>query len=482
MWWLIFLALNAAIIFVTWLRQGPRVAVAAGVLASLLFPTWLRWYPLADNPAVWIDLQVASGVLALCFYLGHRESTYRFNLQLCDLTMLGVVGTHLISDTINEGFSLGLVLRVYGEWVLPYLAGRVALQQVSDARKALPFALIVLSILSVLGVMEVFTGSPNPQEWIVGVRPEEGFTREAGRFGLHRTYGPTMHPIYFGNLIALLLPWAVYGFSAAKEKNADRWWVSTPIVGIFGLASPLSRGPAFVLGLLPATMVYIFQRRWRVGLAIGVLVLGLVTVFAWDRVEYWLESITGEQNKQWTTKVDGQTVRYTGTAHRLLLFRVYRKALLKAGLFGYGTARCSQFPPDVPGGNEAGELDTIDNAYLLYTLRLGYLGIFFITASGLLAAYTYGRLAGHFTGSAAVFLAAMSGGIVSMLVILTTVWMPHDFGFLYLFMLGGSSGMAAHYAIHPPEEKKHYRRRSRSEPDRGDDYSSAGDDDWGPSS
>ncbi len=63
-----------------------------------------------------------------------------------------------------------------------------------------------------------------------------------------------------------------------------------------------------------------------------------------------------------------------------LLFVAYGPALQRTGLIGYGTEKCGTFPRMFRVPIKFVELIAVDNAFLLLTLRFGYLGCFFFAA------------------------------------------------------------------------------------------------------
>jgi hypothetical protein len=138
MWWLLTIVLASAIAW-QWWRVGPREALGVGVLGSYLLPTWIR----LDIPGLPIDLHTTAAFLGLLAYCGHRQATFRVRLVAGDWALLSLVTVHLVSDNWNEGLSIFHLVRAYGEWILPYLAGRQAVQCLADLvllRKTYPLS------------------------------------------------------------------------------------------------------------------------------------------------------------------------------------------------------------------------------------------------------------------------------------------------------------------------------------------------------
>jgi type IV secretory pathway TrbD component len=194
----------------------------------------------------------------------------------------------------------------------------------------------------------------------------------------------------------------------------------------------------------------IVQPRLRKVLAIFITLLLLGGILGWQTILDGLHRWSGELQKphrqQPTVVIDGERVVYSGTLTRVYLFDVYGVAMRRAGWLGFGTERTSTFPVNVPVGQQHTEtlkrLPWIDNQYILLVLRFGYLGVaVFITfcLSGVFAMLMVCRRCG---GRGMVFFGGLAATIVAMMLLLLTVWMPHDFGFWFLWTLGVSSGLA----------------------------------------
>jgi hypothetical protein len=182
-------------------RYGPQRAIGCQVLIACLVPTWVRFegFGIQDLP---IDCRVISTVFGLVAYCFHPRATFPWRLGWLDAVMLSLVAVHLASDIDNSGWSWTLPLRVYGEWFVPYLAGRLALQSGEDMRALAPVGLAVALVLAVGGAFEGISGY-HPWEWIYGERDYDGIVRDQPRWGVTRAWGCCGHPIYFGFLQVL---------------------------------------------------------------------------------------------------------------------------------------------------------------------------------------------------------------------------------------------------------------------------------------
>lgn len=487
--WLIHFGLISAVMLWIWRRNGPRHAILAGTLLVALVPEWVRWYPLEpggvlsdpslfNRHSLWITMRMACGVLGGCLYLLHPRATYNFRLMWSDWAVLGLAAIHILSDFLLDGFSLTTVLRAYGEWVLPYLLGRIAIQSMADVRWALAIAVVVALLLAAESAAEsLLSLDPNPSEILAGFerRPEEGTPHRIVRLGFKRAYGPTMNPIYFAALQFLLFPWTLYAASRAlKSQTVPMWWSTMPFVNVIGIAGTVSRAPFLAIGGLIYVLILILKSRWRPALAIAGVVLALAALAGWTRVITSLEDLVGENRREAVAVMEGKKVKWTNARHRLLLFDEYWPAIRGTGPLGWGTRRLTGFPPDIPRTSREASQDSLvnpvekeaqkpvarrpalaapvarevdvealDNAFLLMTLRFGWFGLVFFAAVQILGICNYVRLAVTGNGEGKVWLAASAATTAGMVVFLFAVWMPQDFGFFYFWTIGASAGLLA---------------------------------------
>jgi hypothetical protein len=442
MWFVCFSVLLGLSVLTAW-KFGPNVAAGGTSILALLVPIWVQ----IDFFGQPLDIRVASGIAALCVYCLHRQAKFRTPLVFVDFAAIALVTVHLLSDWYNDGFSLFVPLRAYGEWAVPYLLGRVAIQSWKDARALIPFALLVTAVLAANATIETISRT-NLFETVFGIRTVEAAARGWHRLGLGRAWGPTSNPIYFGNLQLLLFPWTVFAAVNAHRGSGPRWWYFAPIASILGICCTISRAP--ILGLLVSlAIVAAIQVRRARPFLIGIAALSAVLLMVkheavLDALQRWSADVKFSK----PIVVGEKQVEYTGTLHRLYLFKAYAPAMRRAGLLGFGTERTTGFPPRIPMGAMDAEtlkrLWSIDNAYILLVFRFGYLGIAAFCAMLGGAAVTYGLLTRNQGLRHSMFAASMSGALIATMLVLVTVWMPHDFGFWLMWTIGAAAGLRSH--------------------------------------
>lgn len=428
-------------------RISPHAAMAILVPLTWLFPAWFL-LPIAPGPSdsivgsgVDIKVGVTTGCLILyCFMPGR---TFPLRLVWADYAMLVLFLTHIVSDTSNGGLSLFTFGRAYAEWYLPYVAGRICISSRDDLR----FAWVVPAALAVLfGFAALAEGLLHFRvfEWFAGVRPLEGASRDVERWGMVRAYGPTMHPIYFGVVQLLLLGWVCYAARQSLIKRCNAIWALSPLPAMLGIFCTASRGPLLGLGVLAFAGLFVYLKRLRLPLAMLLAVGVLAGVWKSNEIIERLERWSGERKRD--IVIRGEDREYSSVKSRILTWEINKIALRRSGLLGFGTEAVSGFPINVPLGEM--ELETfkqawsVENSYLLLTLRFGYLGLISFAAAAGLSLYQYLRLAECYRDRSVGWLATFVGAaVLAVLVVQLTVWMPHEIGFPLVWHLGLSSGL-----------------------------------------
>lgn len=336
----------------------------------------------------------------------------------------------------------------------------MAIQSWEDARALLPTFLVVCVVFAVSAAVESITEF-NLFELPFGVRPMEGPPRDLSRWGIKRAYGPVMNPIYFGMLQMLLFPWTMYGAAAAMRKSGPRWWRVAPVVAGVGVCCTASRAPMLGLAVLLYASAVLLLPHWRrILLGVGFATL-LALVINYQAVLDGLNLTEGgtKAGRRQKIAVGGESVEYSSTMHRVYVIEVYSKAMGHAGLLGFGTDRTSEFPPRVPFASEhiqaLQRLRSVDNCYILVILRFGLLGLFFFVSVGVTSVVAYARHAWGEGLRRGALAAGMAGAMLATMAAFLTVWMPHDFGFWFLWCAGAAGGLHAHLGANRPKSQRH---------------------------
>ena len=437
-WYLAVFVISAMWLFLC-IRRGPCVALGISVILSALIPVWIEIPILGQE----ISCRTALAIIGLIGYTIYRRGRILTPLTLLDVFITNMWLVHVIADIHAEQWQVGIPIRAYGEWILPYVAGRIAIQSRNDLQALVPWVVGILTVLCVCGLLESVS-RVNLFEVVAGDRPIEGVGRKAARFGLKRAFGNAMHPIFFGNQLLLLAPWcfALIQKGAGGKRQVIGWLAL--LVALLGVCSSVSRGPvmAFLIMLGVFAIIRFKALRWPTCI-ISIAVMIVFAAFPSASLEF-LQRIASVSKYKSLVEIDGKAVEYSNANDRLLIFDAYGDALRHAGLTGYGTELTNTFPPNIPylqaSRHSVERLKYVDNAYVLLTLRFGFLGLGAFMLLLLSGIYTAGCLVKRF--SEYQLFPAMCGSLTGFAVVLMTVWLNYDFGYVLLWTLGILAGCA----------------------------------------
>jgi hypothetical protein len=439
-------SLCVSVILVVWsillVRKGPNAALGASIVLSFVFPVWLE----INVAGVPISIRTAAAILGLLAFLFPPQRLRILSpLTLLDFCIGFMCVVHVISDSFAEELTPSLPFRAYGEWVLPYAAGRFAIRDRKDLEWIAPWVAGVIVILGIMSCVESLT-KVNLFEYVFGDRPVGLAHRKAARLGFKRAYGPTTHPIFFGMLIVVLMPWLVCLWQTFQSKRARILTLVSGVIAFAGTVFTMSRTPVLTVFATIAVTAALRIRlvRWLLGLTFLLAVVGF-SFFPYevtDTVSRW----SGGGDEKRLVEIDGKAVVSSSSRTRLQVFTIYLRPMMKAGPFGYGSAVTSEFPLSIPSmqGTFKSSLlfEAVDNAYVLLTLRFGWVGgiclaILFLTAIWTGLSIFLDRPPQLFAGTVAGMFAVFA--CFSLLL----VFMNYDFGLPILWTMGVLSGLAS---------------------------------------
>src|SRR5262249_55144793 len=155
---------------------------------------------------------------------------------------------------------------------------------------------------------------------------------EGYRWGLKRAQAITNHPIYFGLLMALTLPWLLTAARQATRGDGPRWWVAIPALATAAAVVTVSRSGQLAIVLVFAAHLFFRRPGYRARMLFLALAGGLAIVVFRTEVLDLLGSYAGEHAiGQDKVRIYGVEYDYTGTRHRDLLLLAYEEAIDRAG-------------------------------------------------------------------------------------------------------------------------------------------------------
>lgn len=437
--WIFCVGVIVVVCAVLCFRKGPIFALGICLALSFVVPVWLK-IPVLGVP---LSVQTTTAMISLLVFAVHSPWKIRSPLVLLDVLLACLVIVQALSDHYH-GWSIPRAgLLAYGEWALPYVAGRYAMREIRSLETLAKCISGVVIILGAFGIIEMILGI-NGWELLFGQRPFNGTPLNLGRFGFKRAYGPTLHPIFFGLLILTLTPWPLALVRWAKEVP-EKGLAIGALVASLGVISPVSRSPIVGMGLFLSMVGALWSKWARWILSVLAVLCAIWVVSDFNSVLTMFEKAGGEKRHVTKMRLDGKRVELSSAAQRVVLIQVFWPALREAGWLGYGSDALSVLPPRVPylPADQAtrDRLKYADNAFVMFGLRFGWLGV---TLFGLFL------LAGVWTGlslawdrSIGLIAGPLAAMITSMIFILTTAWFSYDMGFEVLWSIGILGGLAS---------------------------------------
>ena len=417
----------------------------------MLAGTWF----LGDLAGVPIDVRTAVSIIWLTIYCFHSGRRIIQKWGLMDVLIGAMLAWHIIVDSYHSGFDIGLPARAYGEWILPFAAGRYAIIFRESIVKLSPWFVAIGSILCIGGLVEFWFGI-NPWQ-LVFVEIDDLVKQYSGSrwIGRERAQGPTRNPIFLAAILMMLVPWYLAWISDFRERNQDTtqqlWVVPALLLGLLslGILATMTRGAIVALGLSFVFYLGTRNRYMAILASTCVLIVGGLVFVNFDSIASWLHRTTVATDKSQVVEVDGKAERYTGTHNRLWVFRVYAPLATQGGVFGYGSDRTDTFPPDIPGlpKDERSRriLRFVDNSLILLALRFGWIGGILFTllfVAGTVQCLLLRETAETFFGpSGRIFIIAQACIFVGIAFQTVLVFWSYDYAFWVIFHLGVLAGL-----------------------------------------
>jgi hypothetical protein len=250
---------------------------------------------------------------------------------------------------------------------------------------------------------------------------------------LKRAQGALEHPIFLGMLLVLMAPWAGLASREWKSRGGRAWWRWLPAILGGAVLVTVSRG-AHLAYLATLGIGYFFARPGRrVALLAAAVVLAGVGYGLRAGLAEAMGRAAGEGSSETRLiMIDGDEVEYTGTNHRILLFRVYENAIARCGWFGYGS--------ELRGVEVEESLQqrfgSIDNHYLLFFLQHGWASLIWFGLLIVVSLAELGRVAWWGRDGFAEWAGLAFGALAATSLNLMSVWFSPDFGACWLFVCG----------------------------------------------
>ena len=414
---------------------GARRALwIAWPVALLLLPVWMT----ISIGAMRLDLRTGAAIGCLIGFLVRPEPAAPTRMTSADWIMAALIFVQVLSENAVGMMGTFTNPDILRQWLLPYLMGRMFLGSTVDlARATRPMSKILL-IVCLFAMFEAVTKF-HPVNKILGrtyglLEQGEGY-----RMGLKRSQVMTDHPIFFGMMMVLLQPWAIEASRRAGTGDGPRWWKAAPWLVAGALIGSVSRGPQLSAIFTGLAAIFFRNPRWRVTMLVVAFVAGAGGYAVKEILVEQLEQVAGETEENTRILIiDGEEELYSGTRHRVLLFKVYKDALDRAGFFGWGQQMLGiQLEESI-----AERFGSIDSHYVMFFLQRGYSGVVPFVILQFCTLAQLGRAAWIGRGARANMAGSLFGAMLAVDVGFFSVWFSPDFGAVWLFNCGLSAKLA----------------------------------------
>ena len=335
-----------------------------------------------------------------------------------------------ISESRNTSLATGSIIffDTCVSVVIPYLCGRLLIEQWMMRMAVLKRIVLLISIAGVIGLSE-FPLKVNifrkiTQKLFSGTTEVVGWTTQE-RWGFGRVSGPYGHAILAGVVFGMALVILVY------LRRTEPWWQRRMIANFFpvrmrtalmvalvvALFCTISRGP-WIGAIVSLVIALLGTRRYLDKKSVWVLILLVVAGYALKT--YIAYASSGQYDL--TQDNPNQTAQY-----RAQLWTVYAPIVRAGGLWGFGV---TAFP-------RVGGFDSIDNEYLSVLVTQGYIGLTLFVLMLLESLLTlYKSLSTMTTYEDRFFTFTLGGILLGLMLTMATVFIDEQPKPL-LFMLFG---------------------------------------------
>lgn len=395
------------------IRKGPGSVFALVYLPVLLLVSTVRPLTIEPLPDITSPIAVSYGVLLGMLISGKIPF---FKLHFIDLLAVLCSVTIVITGYVNGEFWT-LVSATGNEtlrWIVPYYMARLAFREPGTRRQMGLSLCFVAMAMGLIGIVE-FRLYP-----LFFSRILESLnmtfvhnTMVLGRFGFFRAMVTAEHPIDLGN-VGLLLAGLIPALCIAGGIRMKDWRV---IGGLAGTAMIIIASMSFssIAGAFVAVGIYLVLRYLRGSelLLVPGTIAAIIAGFAFTS---HLLNIDIEEIKPADAEVAFDGSYYIRV---LIVQNSWSSYGQNAGWLGYGDDGIKK---------EVLKLDSVDNSYMLFLMRRGWVHLILRLFLAITLAFVGMRMLRNTWGQAqrapaAALIAVLLGTMVAMY----TVW----FGFVY---------------------------------------------------
>jgi len=394
--------------------RSAAVAFATVFLPSLLLVASSPKLGVPGLPDANVTYGAIYGILAGLALKGGEALPFKFGWidRIVVLMMVSCVITSCITDEFWAG------VNVFGEqllgYVAPYFLARVMFHNAEMRRRALWICIFCAIVTATFALIELrlFPYFMSRHLKSMGLFSGQN-TMVMGRFGLFRTQGPYCHPIDMGNA-SLLLAMLIGLFATTTSVTLSNWWVR---IGLFAAIGASITSLSFTSFMGIAACLAGVGLLWMMPRLGRMMPLAAVCMFVVGGIvtnKLLNTDVIRESEKMGVTVEDSVMVR-------AMIVQNSWPFVTTSGYFGWGnTIRRSEL-----------NLDSVDNSYILFTMRRGFVYLsLFLSIPVILAWRARKAFKQIYLPQQYQPLALGLAGVLGIMVSMYTVW----FGFVYSVM------------------------------------------------
>jgi O-antigen ligase len=261
-------------------RRDTVSVLTLYVLFLMAIPSRYVFGPLggAGAPSTILGVILFINYLLKWLHPGSSYGSFKQPLKLaglglfCAFIAAYVTGSlHKLQATPQNGADRSLIL--ISAWFGVLLLTADGISNLDRLRTLIRRMVLGASLMALLGITQFFTGL-NLAKYIVipGLTTNVPFTDLTTRGSFVRPAATAIHPLEFGFVLAVILPFAIHQAKYAPARLKRRRWLQ---VGLIALALPMTVSRSAILGFIIAMIVILptwpRRERWQ---ALGVVVLG----------------------------------------------------------------------------------------------------------------------------------------------------------------------------------------------------------------
>lgn len=405
--------------------RSAAVAFATIYLPSLLMLASTPKVNLPGLPDMNATYAAIYGILAGLAIKGGEPFPFKFGW--IDRIVLLLTLSCMITASVTEKFWTGV--NVFGEQLLnylgPYFIARIMFHNAEMRKRALWICVVCAIITATFALVELrlwpYFMSRNLKA--IGLFSGQN-TMVLGRFGLFRTQGPYCHPIDMGNA-SLLLTMMIALFATTTSVGLRNWWVRLGLFATIGSAlSSLSFTSFMGIAACGAGVAVIWYMP-KLGKLMPVAVACMFLVGAYMTNHLLNMNVERESENM------GQDIQDSVMVRAMIVQNSW-PFITSSGFFGYGNTIKHR---DL-------DLDSVDNSYVLFTMRRGFTFIALFLSMPVILAWRARKAFKRIWMSAHYQPLALGiAGVLGIMVSMYTVWFGFVYSVLWLILLAMTNSM-----------------------------------------